>query len=75
MLKKLIKDYYKFRHYKLIEAMQDQVRYDCLYGEDSLLRYQGLKLHVALEELKLEFFKGLPYVSKIIKTSKFPETF
>ena len=66
MLKKFINYYYNFRLHQLTEAMQDQVKHDCLYGEDSSLRYQQIKLRVALEDFKLEFFKGLPYVTKII---------
>lgn len=66
-MNKLIQRCYALHVTDVANAIQDLVRYECLYGMSNTIIHNQLKLLVAWEEFKLEFFKGLPYVHKVIK--------
>lgn len=68
-IKKFINHCYNCHVKAVSNAIHELNRYECLYGQTETLYYDGLKFAVAWEELKLEFFKSLPYVHKIIKTN------
>jgi hypothetical protein len=58
MIKKFLMNYYKYRLHKLVEAYQNEIRYNCLYGYDDSLRCIGLMLQSKLQEFYLEFYKS-----------------
>lgn len=67
MIKNFILNYYKVRLLKLVNANKDLIQHKCLYNENTSIGYNRLKLNAELENLKLQFFKNLPYINKIIK--------